>query len=100
MLAVQAAAQRERADNPRSEPVSVWRGRGEMTACRESVAAVETDYGGEGGLAAARVLFFKLIGQDPHLGERLGPAPGLEEQLAHDAVRLPDPECRADLARE
>ncbi len=43
---------------------------------------------------------FRSIGTAVDLRQRVVPAPGLEEQLAEDAVRLRQPERGADLVRE
>jgi hypothetical protein len=44
------------------------RGRGEMTAPRASVAAVEADHGGDAELVAGCGRCLQVLGQDLHLG--------------------------------
>ena len=100
LLAVQAAGQRQRADGPAPEPLGVRVGRGEVAARRAGLAAVEADHGGDAEIAAGHAGFVQVLGQGAHLGQRVVPAPRLEEQLAQGAVRLSQPERRADLVRE
>ena len=71
-----------------------WRAR------RADLAAMEADHGGDAEIAAGRAGFLQVLGQDLHLGQRVVPSPRLEEQLAQGAVRLSQPDRRADLVRE
>ena len=71
-----------------------WRAR------RADLAAMEADHGGDAEIAAGRGGFLQVLGQALHLGQRVVPAPGLEEQLAQGAVRLRQPDRRADLVGE
>ena len=100
LLAVQTAGQRQRPDRPAPEPLGVRVGRGEVAARRASVAAVEADDGGDAEITAGHAGFVQVLGQGAHLGQRVVPASCLEEQLGQGAVRLSQPEHRADLVRE
>ena len=97
LLAVQAAGQRQRADQPVADPLGVRVGRGQVAARRADLAAVEADHGGDAEIAAGRGGFLQVLGQGLHLGQRVVPPPGLEQQLAQGAVRLSQPDRRADL---
>ena len=85
---------------PVPDPFGVRDGRGEMAAGRLDVAAVEADHGRDAELAAGRAGLLQVLGHDGHLGQRVVPAPGLEQQLAQGTVGLGQPERRADLVRE
>ena len=62
------------------------------------LAAVEADHRGDAEVAAGGPGFLEVIVQGRHLGQRVVPPPGLEQQLAQGAVRLGPPHRRADLA--
>jgi hypothetical protein len=61
---------------------------------------VEADHGGDAEITAGRAGFGQLLGRRAHQGQRVVPAPHLEQQLAQRAVRLSQPERRAGLVRE
>ena len=98
LLAVQAAGQGQRADEPVADPLGVRGGRGEVLPRLGGLAAVEADHGGDAEVAAGGAGFLQVLVQGRHLGQRVVPAPGLEQQLAQRAVRLRPPHRRADLA--
>ena len=88
LLAVQAAGQGQRADHPVSDPLGMRDGGGEVAARRGDLAAMEADHGGDAEIAAGRDGLLQVLVQDLHLGQRIVPPPGVEEQLAQGAVRL------------
>ena len=97
-LAVQAAGQGQRADEPVADPLGVRGGGGQVLPGLGGLAAVEADDGGDAEVAAGRPGFLEVLVHGRHLGQRVVPAPGLEQQLAEGAVRLGPPHRRADLA--
>ena len=80
-----------------SEPLGVRDGGGEVAACRADLAAMETDHGGDAEIAAGHGRFLQILMHHRYLGQRVVPLSRLEQQLAEGAVRLSQPECRADL---
>ena len=100
LLKVQAAGERERADDPVSDPGRVRDGGLEVAARRGDLAAVEADHGGDAVITAGRTGLLQVVMHDPHLGHRIVPPPCVEEQLAQGAVRLSQPDHRANPVRE
>src|SRR6266568_8875203 len=95
---VQAAGECEWRNKPGSEPVGVRDGGGEVAPGRAGLAAMEADQGGDTEIAAGHPWSFQVLGQDLDPGQRVLPSPRLVEQFAENAVRLSQPERRADLA--
>ncbi len=71
-----------------------------MATCRADLAPVEADHGGDAEIGAGHPGFFQVLRQDLDLGQGVVPSPRLKEQLAERAVRLGQPERRADLVGE
>src|ERR1700728_4846387 len=100
MLAVQAMSQGQRAYDPVPDSPSVRDGRGEVAPSGIGLAAMEADHGGNAEVVTDRGGFLQVLMDDLHLGQRVVPSPGLEQQLAEGAVRLCQPDRRADLTGE
>ena len=100
MLEVHAAGEGHRPDEPVSDPRGIRGGSIEVALRCSGIAAMEADHGGDAKLAAGHPGFLKVLGQYPDFGQRVVPAPRLEEQLGEGTMRLSRPEGRTDLVGE
>ncbi len=96
MLTIQAAGERQRADNPVSDPLGMRDGGSEVAPRRGDLATMEADHGGDAEIGAGHAGILQVFGQDLHLSHRIVPPPRVEEQLTQGAVRLSQPDPRAD----
>ena len=100
VLVIQAVGQRQLRDETVPEPVGMRGGGVEVAARRGDLAAMEADHGGHAEVTTDRRGLLDVLGKPFNLGQRVFPAPCLEEALCQDAMRLTQPDSRADLVRE
>ena len=88
------------ANKPAPELRGVRDGGGKEAPRRAGLASMEPDDGGQAEGGAGPPGFDQTRMDDLYFGQRIVPAPCVEEQLAESAMRLARPDYRADLICE
>ena len=73
---------------------------GDEAPRRAGLASMEPDDGGQAEVVAGPAGFDQARMDDLYFGQRIVPAPCVEEQLAESAMRLARPDYRTDLVCE
>ncbi len=74
MLGVQAAGERQRADDPVADPLGVRRGGGQVPPGGAGFTTVERDHGADTVIAAGYARVLAAVREGSHLGQGLVPA--------------------------
>jgi hypothetical protein len=93
-------SERQYANNPAPELRGVWDSGGDEAPRRAGLASMEPDDGGQPEVAAGPAGFDQARMDDLYFGQRIVPAPYVEEQQAESAMRLARPDYRTDLICE